>query len=188
MVDQILSLQKAGGNQLVASMLADAEAGVSSRSSSGVKKRCFGQMCKGPALRVRAQAISAAKMAPVLENGGVLGKGIELTWQDSLWWWRNANGMTLTIDGRILDVWNIFGEFAAPTPLDDLKVHGHVTTNPDNGRIYDGTFEFEPRVMDGAWYNLKVQMRNRLNLTAIQEAGPGTPFEIQYRYEDSFFE
>jgi hypothetical protein len=118
-------------------------------------------------------------------NDGHAGKGHGLTYQESKWWWRNANGKTLTVDGRELSVWDIGGEFAAPLPLNDLKVHGHVTTNPNSGRIYDGIYDFNMMPNpNGQW---KIYIRNVLNVKAIKQHGAGTPFEIQYRYEDKYF-
>lgn len=68
--------------------------------------------------------------------------------------------------------------------LDDLKVHGHVTLNPENNRIYDGWYDFNS--MAGS-INPLVFLRERLNNRAIVEHGFGTPFEIQYRYESKYF-
>ncbi|WP_345552509.1 hypothetical protein [Microbulbifer aestuariivivens] len=127
-------------------------------------------------------------MQTMLSNGHA-GKGHKLTWEESKWWWTNAEGKALTVDGRVLSTMEVSGsEFVVPLPLDDLKVHGHVATNPENGRIYDGYFDFEPRVMPNPNYSPVIFMRNILNDAAIREVGPGTPYEIQYRYEDKYFE
>ncbi|WP_157608225.1 hypothetical protein [Teredinibacter turnerae] len=127
------------------------------------------------------------RMQAMLKTGNA-GAGHELTYKEAIWWWRNANGATLTVDGRELFVINIGGEFVAPFPLGDLKVHGHVTTNPANDRIYDGMYDFEPRVMPNPNDQMKITIRNMLNEAAINQHGPGTPFEIQYRYEGSDFD
>lgn len=145
----------------------------------------------GHAGRIARQKEEAAKkfedrMQQMLQNGHA-GIGHELTYEEAKWWWANANGQTLTVDGRVLSTTDIGAEFATPWPLDDLKVHGHVTTNPANGRIYDGMYDFEPRVMPNPNYSPRIAMRNYLNERAIEQHGPGNPFEIQYRYEDSFF-
>lgn len=137
-------------------------------------------------LRDERAAAFEQRMQNMLADGHA-GIGHELTYEEAKWWWRNANGKTLTVDGRELSVMNVGGEFATPWPLDDLKVHGHVTTNPANGRIYDGMYDFEPRVMPNPGNSPRIAMRNYLNQRAIEQHGPGTPFEIQYRYEDSFF-
>ena len=127
------------------------------------------------------------RMQEMLKTGNA-GAGHELKYRKAIWWWRHANGKTLTVDGRELSVINIGGEFAAPFPLDDLKVHGHVTTNPANGRIYDGDYDFEPRVMLNSDNELRITIRNILNEAAIKQHGPGKPFKIQYRYGDSDFD
>ena len=127
-----------------------------------------------------------ARMQQMLAAGHA-GIGHKLTYEEAKWWWRNANGQVLTVDGRVLSTMNIGAEFVTPWPLDDIKVHGHVTTNPDNGRIYDGMYDFEPVVMPNPTFSPRIAMRNYLNQRAIDEHGPGTPFEIQYRYDDSFF-
>lgn len=109
--------------------------------------------------------------------------------REAKWWLRNANGKTSTVDGRELSSILVGdSEFVAPWPLDDLKVHRHVITNPQNERIYDGKYDFEPRVMPNSNYKPIVIMRNILNEAAIRQHGSGTPFEIQYRYEASYFE
>ncbi|MGH1485966.1 MAG: PAAR domain-containing protein [Cellvibrionaceae bacterium] len=145
----------------------------------------------GHAGRIARQKEQAAiefeeRMQKMLEDGHA-GVGHELSYEEAKWWWRNAEGKTLTVDGRVLSSMDVGAEFATPWPLDDLKVHGHVTTNPANGRIYDGMYDFEPRVMPNPNYSPRIAMRNYLNERAIEQHGPGTPFEIQYRYEDSFF-
>ena len=152
-------------------------------SSAGAVKGAIAQK-SGHAGRIERRF--EKRMQEMLKTGNA-GAGHELTYKEAIWWWRNANGATLTVDGRELSVINIGGEFAAPFPLDDLKVHGHVTTNPANGRIYDGMYDFEPRVMPNPNNQMKITIRNMLNEAAIKQHGAGTPFEIQYRYEDSDF-
>ncbi|WP_120497598.1 hypothetical protein [Kiloniella sp. EL199] len=132
---------------------------------------------------------------------GHAGKGNKLTYEQAKWWWRNAGGKPLVVDGRELKVWKVGDEheIAAPTSLDDpwslddLKVHGHVSTNPKNGRIWDGKYDFKPREMSvpedaGIVDKIRVGSRNFLNERAIDEHGKGTPFWIRYRYEDKDFE
>lgn len=126
---------------------------------------------------------------------GHAGKGNKLTYEQAKWWWRNAGGKPLVVDGRELTVWRTSkdSQIAAPMPLDDLKVHGHVSTNPANGRIYDAGYDFEPKVMampqDADIVDkVRITSRNFLNELAIDEHGKGTPFKIVYRYEDKDFE
>ena len=126
------------------------------------------------------------QMLNMFVNGNA-GKGNKLTYEQAKWWWRNAGGKPLVVDGRELSVWDVGAEIAAPFPLDDLKVHGHVQTSPA-GRIYDGKYDFAPEVMKNPDYELRVYFRNWFNKQAIEEHGPGTPFEIEYRYEDTDFE
>ena len=83
----------------------------------------------------------------------------------------------------MLGVIDVEGEFAVPWTLDDLKVHSHVTTNSANGSIYDGMYDFDIKPNG----EIKMSIRNYLNAEAIKQHGAGTPFQIQYRYEDKFF-
>ncbi|WP_444885233.1 RHS repeat-associated core domain-containing protein [Microbulbifer sp. PSTR4-B] len=124
------------------------------------------------------------RMQKMLANGHA-GVGHELSYKEARWWWRNAGGKTLIVDGRELSTVDIGGEFVVPWPLDDLKVHGHVTTNPQNGRIYDGMYDFDVKPNPNG--QIKMYIRNLLNEIAIDQHGQGTPFEIEYRYEDEYF-
>ena len=155
-------------------------------STTRAKKYAAGHAGRTARLRDEREAAFEERMQQMLANGHA-GIGHELTYEEAKWWWKNANGKTLTVDGRELSVLDIGSEFATPWPLDNLKVHGHVTTNPVNGRIYDGMYDFEPRVMPNPNYSPKIAMRNYLNERAIAQHGSGNPFEIQYRYDDSFF-
>ena len=107
--------------------------------------------------------------------------GHQLTYAEAKWWWRNAGGQTLVIDGREVD--HIFKKYGFP--LNNLQVHGHVSVSPINGRIHDGDYDFEPTHMGGmANLNPIVTVRNYLNGIAIYEHGAGNPFHIEYRYTD----
>lgn len=122
-------------------------------------------------------------------DAGHAGKDHHVTYQEARWWWKNGGGETLIVDGRALGTIEVGGRLmVSPFPfLDDLKVHGHVSINPGNGRIYDGYYDFEPRTMANPNNNPLIAIRNSLNLQAIEEHGAGTPFEIEYRYEDKYF-
>jgi hypothetical protein len=145
-----------------------------------VNKVCHGQMCRG----VQMQAKFQERMQVMLARGHA-GKGHRLSYVEAQWWWRSANGKSLIVDGRMLSVWNVGGEFASPFPLDDLKVHGHVTTNKSNGRIFDGMYDFDRKPNPDN--QIKMAVRNMLNEIAIWEHGKGVPYEIEYRYDDKFF-
>lgn len=156
-------------------------------STTRAKTYAAGHNGRNEKLRDQRAAEFEDRMQQMLADGHA-GIGHELTYDEAKWWWQNANGKTLTVDGRELSSMSVGGgEFATPWPLDDLKVHGHVTTNPANGRIYDGMYDFEPRVMPNPNSSPRIALRNYLNLRAIEQHGPGKPFEIQYRYDDSYF-
>jgi hypothetical protein len=141
-------------------------------------------------------AAFAKHVADAFENrmqamlkAGYAGDGHRLTYKESKWWWRNAGGKTLSIDGSTVDTLDLnsvgLDEWASPIPyLDNLRVHGHVTTI--EGRIYDGKYDFDyqyPKNMLNPIGVLKTGYRNLLNAAAILEHGKGTPFEIQYMYK-----
>jgi hypothetical protein len=132
----------------------------------------------------KEQASFDAYMQGML-TAGHAGKGHHLTYRESTWLWRNGGGAPIVVDGRVITVWNVTGEFAAPFPLDDLKVHGHVTTNRVNNRIFDGRYDFN--VIPNPDWQLKMGIRNVLNRMAISEHGAGDSYWINYRYTDADF-
>jgi hypothetical protein len=116
-------------------------------------------------------------------QAGNAGKGHILTYEEAKWWWTYGKGKTLRVDGRELSTIDFgLGDFVFPWPLDSLKVHGSVTPNPKNGRIFDGMYDFDPKPNPN--YNPQLWIRNILNDMAIDEHGTGTPYEIQYIYND----
>ncbi|MER2490300.1 hypothetical protein, partial [Catenovulum sediminis] len=152
-----------------------------------------GNAQKGPAGRVaRKHAAFEERMQNMLETG-YAGDGHRLTYAEAKWWWRNANGATLSIDGSTVDVWDLrgvgLGEWASPVPhLDNLKVHGHVRTSAASGNqwIFDGDYDFNYQYPDNYLNPLnviKTGYRNLLNAAAIIEHGDGRPYHIQYLYE-----
>ncbi len=144
-------------------------------------KRCTGgQMCRGP----KAYKAMVSRMSRILENGGRAPIRHRITRQEAKWWWQNAAGMDLIVDGRVLSTTRIGDSVIAS----DVLVHGQVVTNPANGRIYDGHYDFEPLVMENRDNSALIGLRNLVNRHLREQHGPGTPFLIKYRYEDTHFE
>ncbi|WP_412972450.1 RHS repeat domain-containing protein [Glaciecola sp. MF2-115] len=132
------------------------------------------------------------RMQEVLRVGHA-GKNHHLTYEEAMWLYQNGNGTAISVDGNVLDILEVGGsKIATPFPyIDDLKVHGHVSTYvTESGevRIKDGPYDFHPRIMKNPTNSPITAMRNLLNLRAIKEHGEGTPFMINYKYEDRDFE
>ena len=86
-----------------------------------------------------------------------------------MWWWKNADGMTLRVDGRMITTTEVLGEEIAS----DVLVHGQVVTNPDNGRIYDGPYDFKPVNMNNPNNSPLTYLWNSVNLHLRERHGTG---------------
>jgi len=103
-----------------------------------------------------------------------------LTLDEANAWYRYGNGQTLTVDGNKLSyirtgLTDSKGRYTAIVVGTDYLVHGQVTINEANGRIFDGYYDFE---MHG---NLIRDFATRLGHMV---AGQGKPYLIQYRYKE----
>ena len=131
-------------------------------------------MCKGKIITRR----TAIKMNEMMANGSA-GVGYSLTYDEAIYLFRYNFGNTFRVDGRVLNTVTRLGHEMASN-LNDLKVHGHMTT-ADNGRIYDGWYDFESH---GWSWNPVAIARAILTPIASLQHGDGLIFEIEYRYED----
>ena len=148
---------------------------------------------RGHAGRLNKKSADFSKRMNDMLKSGYAGDGHLLTYSEAKWWWKNAEGATLSVDGSMVGVWDLrsigLGEWASPVPhLDNLKVNGHVRTSPESGhtRVYDGPYDFNYQRPDNYLNPLdiyKTGARNFLNRVAIAEHGKGTVFQIQYLYE-----
>ncbi len=90
---------------------------------------------------------------------------------------RNITGFVLRLDGRLYDTW---GGMAAPLPIDNLKVLGHVSKDKTTGRLEGDSYEFRDVVQKSAdfkwrepihsvYKKMKTYLRNQLNIIAIEQ-------------------
>jgi hypothetical protein len=127
------------------------------------------------------------RMATMLTNGHA-GIGHRLTYREAIWWWGNAAGKPLIVDGRVLttDNWmsSLSGyKIVGPDIFDDVRVHGKASVFA--GRIVDEMYDFDTQ----PWGSNPVQWaRNVLTPIAKWQNGAGTNFQIRFRYNDAYFQ
>ncbi|XOV79630.1 MAG: tandem-95 repeat protein [Aestuariibacter sp.] len=117
---------------------------------------------------------------------GHSGKGNILSYEAAWFLYKFAphNFKDIIVDGR--EIPDMLG-MAAPWPLDNTKVHGHISLD-SNGRLKSGMYDFYPIQMQASFWNLQRVIRNKLNRVAIEQHGVGKPFNIKYSYDDKDFE
>jgi len=117
--------------------------------------------------RIRQELLKKAK------NG-------HLTLEEANNWYRYGRGKPLYVDGNRLR-YHVVGKNSNGTlsaivvsSRNDFLVFGHVTVNPENGRIYYDKYDFDFHGYD--------PIRNIETLIGGIYAGSGTPFEIRIDY------
>ena len=102
-----------------------------------------------------------------------------LTLDEANAWYQNMNGKTLIVDGSRIPFTvngiNDNGTFSAtPDNWGDWLVHGTMGVSYETYHIYDGEYDF-----DMQWSR---PVRSVATIFGKLNAGNGTPFEIEYRY------
>lgn len=126
-------------------------------------------------------------MQGMLEAGHA-GEGHNLTYKEAIWWWQNANGKPLTVDGRVLTTDNWMSSVSGltvvgPDIYDDIRVHGKGRLD-SSGHLTDGAYDFDRQ----HWGSNPVQWaRNVLTPIAEWQNGQGTEYMIRYRYDNEYF-
>ena len=124
------------------------------------------------------------RMQQMLANG-CAGKGHNLSLSETEWWWRNAGGQELRVDGSALTIDNWMSTISGlsivgPSLFDDVRVHGQGTLD-SSGHIINGPYDFNSQ----SWGMNPIRwLRNILTPIAEWQHGDGTEFNIVYDYDN----
>ena len=133
-------------------------------------------------LRRAEQAEFKKRMQQMLATG-CAPKGHNLSLRETEWWWANAGGKDLNVDGSVLTTDNWMSSLSGlsivgPSLFDDVRVHGQGTLD-SNGHLMNGPYDFNSQ----SWGLNPVRwLRNVLTPIAEWQHGDGTEFNINYNY------
>jgi hypothetical protein len=133
-------------------------------------------------LRIAEQAEFERRMRKMLASGCAV-KGHNVSLRESEWWWRNAGGQDLRVDGSVLTLDNWMSSLSGksvvgPSLFDDTRVHGQAELD-SNGHLINERYDFDRQ----SWgYNPIQWIRNVLTPIAEWQHGDGSEFNVIFDY------
>jgi hypothetical protein len=147
-------------------------------------------------------------MKDMYDAGGTPHEGYEVSYREWRWLGQNNTDETykFTINGNMIDTVAYGSEFplsngkpgrsamVLPNEVDDLMGLGNVTINPNNGRMYQDTYDFDNHTVKESDLLLKQMyetVRNHLNVKAAKDNaginGVSIKFKVNFDYDGNYW-